>query len=47
MIGINNGERSSPSPLEMFFTFGDTINQSIKSRQRGWGEAYFVEHCFY
>ena len=44
---INKGERSSPSPLEMFFTFEDTINQTIKSRQRGWVEDFFVEYCFY
>ena len=40
MMYTNKGEHSSPSPLEMFFTFEDTINQTIKSRQRGWGEDF-------
>ena len=30
MMYINNGERSSPSPLE-----------------RGWGEDFSVDYCFY
>ena len=47
MMYIYNGERSSPSPLEMFFTFDDTNNQTLKSRQRGWGEDFFVEYWFY
>ena len=47
MMDINNGKRSSPSPLEMFFTFEDTINQIIKSRQRGWGEGFFGKRYFY
>ena len=47
MMLINNGEFSSPSPLEMLFVFDDTLNQIIKSRQRGWGEDFFVDHCFY
>ena len=46
MIHVDNGENSSPSPLEMFFTFEDTINQTIKSLQRGWGEDFFVAFFF-
>ena len=47
MMHVNNGERYSPSPLEMLFAFDDTDSQTIKSRQRGLGEDFFVEYFFY